>query len=794
MAALALSSQAAYAQEAQDDSAEQAAASILQPEIIVTARRKAEDIQKVPISVTALGSDQLRAAGITKVSEIAAVVPGLNLFFVGSETNAVYSIRAMSRGSLGFQQPAVTTYVNDVPTTIFGAALPTYDLGNLQVLKGPQGTLFGRNSEAGAILTNTRQPTYDYNGYADLQVGDYSWMKAEGALNIPVIEDKLAIRVAGVVNRRDGYQKNLSFPGRDFANLDSNAFRVSVLAEPFEGLKNVFVYENFSAATNGIAAQLLTYDPNSMGLPNNFAGTPFAFVIPLTQQAYEDQLANGPRTGTAPFPLSTRDKRETISNTTSLDIGSVTIKNIFGYQKNYVEAYVNQAGYAFPLIPGYRFVDYRQVTEELQLSGKAFNDALTYIVGGFYLDFRPSGTAYELVAPPGTYDFTVPSLASPGPPPVFAPLGSGNYYRDKSKSAYSQINLAFGAITPALEGLSIDAGLRYSKDDHSLCSIGGQLPQTAASEDTCLQDPARKASSSEDFWSYTLGVNYQVTPEILFYGVTRRGYRSGGLNAPILGGTLAAAGAQSFSPETVTDYEVGLKSRFALGTVPVTFNLALFQADYKDLQYAVNTNGINQVLAATGGVDGDFNPGNNPTALYFANVGDGRVKGLEAALSVRPVPSLQLSGGMSVLDFAVNKNTFVPPVNFPAFLTPGIKSFEATVFYGAPKFSYNASVAYTLPLPSEVGDVVMRAKVNGSGKINYDAITVPARAVLDLRLDWNSVLGSDVDLSAFVTNVTDKLYVAAPNLGSPGAFAFTSGTYNEPRIFGFEARWHFGPQ
>ena len=158
------------------------------------------------------------------------------------------------------------------------------------------------------------------------------------------------------------------------------------------------------------------------------------------------------------------------------------------------------------------------------------------------------------------------------------------------------------------------------------------------------------------------------------------------------------------------------------------------------------------------------------------------------------MPSLQLSGGISVLDNKVTSNTYNAPANWPAFLVPGISSFQATVFYGAPKVSYNGSLSYTLPLPSSAGEMIVRAKVNGSGQVRYDGITVPAKAVVDLRLDWNSVLGSSLDLSAFVTNVTDKLFVAAPNLGSPGAFAFQSGTYNEPRMFGVEARWHFGPQ
>lgn len=782
-------------------------------EILVTARRASENIQNVPVSIVALGSEQLRSAGITKVSEIASVVPGLNLFFNGSVSNSIFSIRGMSRGSLGFQQPAVTTYVNDVPTTVNGASPPTFDVVNIQVLKGPQGTLFGRNSEAGAILVNTREPSYDFSGYASMLVGSYSWIKAEAAVNFPIIADRLAVRVAGVVNERDGYTKNLSFAGQDFNDISNNSLRISVLAQPFDGVKNVFVYERLRSSTHGVTPVLLSYSSLASGLPNSFAAlppfigypagssgnlTPYNQIAALAAAAFTAQQANGARTATAPYLMPAVDRRDTFSNTTTIDLGGVTIKNVFGYSDAYVSAYVNQGGFNYPLIPGFRYINYAQLTNELQLSGKALNGALTYILGGFFLDYRPSGNSFVSVGTPGTLDFTKPQY-SPGPPPTFSPilspLGSSDYYHEQSKSVFGQVNLSLGKLTSALEGVSVDAGLRYSKDNHKLCSVLGQFPQSAASESSCLATPANNASSSEDSWSYTLGLNYQVSENVLLYGVTRKGYRAGGLNAPILGGTLKLF--QSFGPEKVTDFEIGLKSRFDVAGMPVTFNAALFQANYKNLQYAVNTNGINQILVSSGGVDGDFNSANNPNPLFYANVGDGRVKGLEASLSVRPVRSLQLSGGLSILDKQITKNTFAAPANFallPPGAAPGIASFTSTVFYGAPDLSYNGSIAYTLPIPSTVGEMVVRAKVTGSGTVKYDGIVVPPKAILDLRFEWNSVLGSDVDLAAFATNVTKKLYVAAPGLGTAGAFAFSSGIYNEPRIFGLEVRFHFGPQ
>ncbi len=253
-------------------------------------------------------------------------------------------------------------------------------------------------------------------------------------------------------------------------------------------------------------------------------------------------------------------------------------------------------------------------------------------------------------------------------------------------------------------------------------------------------------------------------------------------------------GLQSYRPETVNDIEVGFKSKWDLGGIPAYFNFALFRAKYKDFQYAINTGGIGQLLM--GGVDGDGDPSNNPTAIAYANVGDGAVRGVEASLSVRPTPQLRLNGSLSYLDKKITKGTFAAPTNWVAeapFAIPTTAAFANGVFNGAPDFSYNASASYTLPTPAEWGDLVAHANVSGSGTIKYELIEVRPQARLDLRLDWNSVMGSKIDLSAFVTNATNKLSIAGPGLGTP-AFAFTSVYYNEPRIFGAQLRVRFGSE
>ena len=628
-------------------------------DIVVTARRKAENIEKVPVSVTALGSDQLRSAGVSDLQDIASVVPGLNLFYVGNVHNPVYSIRGMSRGSLGFQQPAVTTYVNEVPTTLYDSALPTYDVSSIQVLKGPQGTLFGRNSEAGAMLVTTTQPTYDFNGYVDGTLGSYSWRKIDSAINIPLINDRLAVRIASEVNRRDGYTKNVSFPGHDFNNIHDDSVRASVLAEPVDGLKNVLVFEKTYSHANNVDPTLLTYDPNAQGLPNVVPG---AFGI---GDAYQRQVANGPRTALAPFLIPETFRGTTVTNTTTLDVGSATIKNIFGYRQTTVRNFINQSGYDFPLITGYTDARYKQTTDELQISGKTLDGNLNYIFGGFYLNYSPNGDNFIIVAPPGTGAGTGSSATL-----LNTPLGSDDYYQDISKSLYGQVNYSLSGISAALKGVSIDAGLRYSRDIHKLCAVSNTAAVDQLSEAECRTGPDNNSRVAQGQWSYTIGLNYQVNNDVMLYAVTRRGYRAGGLNSPTFGGTLAPF--QSYQPETVHDVELGLKSSLNINRVPVIFNVALFQGNYNNLQAAINTNGINAVLNAppfSGGVDDDGNDGNNPT-IFYANVGDGRVRGVEAALTVRPVSALQIGGSLSYLDKKLTTNTFQPPANWPSFLVP----------------------------------------------------------------------------------------------------------------------------
>ena len=172
--------------------AEQPQASPSQPvseDIVVTARRKAESIQSVPVAVQAFSSEILIKQNIHDTKDLQRLVPGVVFNGAGSDLNTTFTIRGQGRAVIGTISPSVQSYVNEVALPNWGAVIPTYDVANVQVLKGPQGTLFGRNTTGGAVLVYSQAPKHEFGGYASATLGDYSWHELEGAVNVPIVQD-----------------------------------------------------------------------------------------------------------------------------------------------------------------------------------------------------------------------------------------------------------------------------------------------------------------------------------------------------------------------------------------------------------------------------------------------------------------------------------------------------------------------------------------------------------------------------------------------------------------------------
>jgi len=622
-------------------------------EIVVTARRRQEDVSKVPISISAFSGATLDKKGVANVADLVKVTPGLNVSAGGSKTNPFITIRGMSRGVTGTIGPGVVTYVNEVPLSTLGTLIPTYDMDNIQVLKGPQGTLFGRNSVGGAVLTYTKTPTNNFGGYAKVDYASFNFRQFEGAINIPVWEDKLSVRLATQLADGGGYTKAVRLtpytvdpvtrlataghiiPGEhNYDDVEIKSYRASVRFEPVDWIKNVTVadYTKTRGSNNSLFDTFF---------PNGFGGAPPALYLRspaaiLTAATATFGATNGPlfarnliAVNQCGFPAPagqlcdwraaqavgqasdrvqyvTYDPRHPeaifkgISNTTTVNVGDKhTLKNIFGYRSLASYNKGDNEGSAIHVTDTSTQIALEAYTDELQASGSFFGDRLKYTVGGFYYKEQPNGLG-------GNQSLEVNIMAGLSHTQVVS------YYTNRSEALYGQLDYS---LDDFVKGLSVTAGLRKTWDSVEGC-VGNVTYSPFAqwlytdknlnwiSQDQCKAGGLTTASVTgstavstqilqrADFnkLTYSFGANWQITPDAMVYVAHRRGYRAGNFNAPLFDPYLAPV--QTFVPEVLTDWEIGGKTRWSAGDARGTFDFAAFQSKDKGNQIGISTSGL----------------------------------------------------------------------------------------------------------------------------------------------------------------------------------------------------------
>jgi iron complex outermembrane receptor protein len=742
-------------------------------EIVVTARRREETLQTVPVSVTAFSTQGLETRGITELRDLTVSTPGLIFTSSGSAQNTNITLRAQTKAVVGVGLPSVITYLNDVPLPSYGSSIPTFDLGSVQVLKGPQGTFFGRNTTGGAVLTYTVAPSYNFEGYVKGTYGSYNWAEIEGAVNVPIVQDRVAARLAVNQVTRDGYTKNLSRPGEDFDARDDWAIRASLLIEPFDGLKNTTVYDWMTSNTPGSGSTILSVYSNQGAARLVPALRPFfdcsaaAAAIPGicdpanptprndVDLAFERQQRVGVRAAFTDVPTDTNMTVQGLSNTTTLDVGSVSIKNIFGYRRTELSLNGNTDASDFPLINAFNRINDKQISDELQFSGTLFGDRVNWLIGGFYLEGTPGGISGL-------------ALSAFSPAPAANYTFNHSYYRDTSKAVFGQLNIKL------VEGLTLNGGYRRTWDQQSVCAIANPWGQPRISEDACQASAtAFKYTVKSNAPTWTVGLDWQASDDVFLYATSRQGYRGGGINTPYFGGNLVPY--QTFAPEKINDIEVGAKVDWNVGDVRGRFNIAGFRGIYQNIQRQLSTpTGIN--------FDGDGIDANDPPTV-IVNGGKARIQGIELAGVITPFQGLDIdfSGAWTDAKFT----SFAVPPLFNS-VNPGVtQAFTAT-----PKFSGGLGATYTHDLGAS-GKLAFHADYYHSASIYYASILQPAFDVVNARIDWRRVGGSNVDLGLFVRNLTDVEYVASGNLSSPGTTMLT-GSYNPPRMFGGQVKFSFG--
>lgn len=718
-------------------------------DVVVTARRREENLQDVPIAVTAFTPTALQEKGVTDRTSLADNTPSLFTINGGYPREfAFFALRG--QGPAFGSAPGVVNYFAEVPNTVnFDGRVGTYyDLANVQVLSGPQGTLFGKNATGGNILFEPAKPVNRVEGYIRGEYGNYNDRRIEGALNVPFVDDKVLFRVAGELGRRDGYTKDVgpNFRGKDYDNLSYESVRAALTLRPVDGVELYTVGRYYHSDNNGGGTVVGAINP-AAGFDGTALGLgfiPLTAIFPGAATAVAEQQARGPRRVSYDLDQRSRSEYWQIINHATVDLSDeLKLRNIISYSELQTKYGYDYDATPYPIggqlsrnIPTIAPTFF---TEELQLQGTAFDRSLTFSVGG-YLErdgYKEPAGIEEIV------NFPFGSLV-PSPSATLA-------QRAKSEAIFGQATLDLGKVSPSLTGLSLTGGLRYTWEEVSV-------------EQTIIAPPTISGTVNSKYLSYTATLDYDLSRGVHAYITARNAFKSGGVNGPVPVGSAF----RTFPPEGLEDIEVGLKSQFLVGGVEVRANLAAYRGIYSDIQRTT--------LEVIGGV-----PLN-----VTRSAAEGKIQGFEFNGAIVPVRGLTLNGSYSYIDAKYTKVTdasagaILAGAPFP--YTPEHKLSVGGTYQrqigDAGEFFINGNYSYQ--------SRVSTAQTNSSF-YNF----LPSYGLLNANIGLRDVAGRPLDISLFATNIT-KTAKPVGVLDQYYAAGFVGLTYNEPRMYGVRVGYRFG--
>jgi iron complex outermembrane receptor protein len=580
-------------------------------EIIVTATKRAESIQDVPISISAYTGDFLENSDIRTLQDLSLYAPNFTMAYSSQATNARIFIRGIgSVGNSGIET-SVGVFVDGVyyprPGSVIGNLL---DIEAAEVLRGPQGTLFGRNTAAGALSLRTRDPSDEFEGYVQAGFGDYGAYGLEGVVNTP-LSDTVALRLAGKYAERDGYGRN-TMTDEDIGERDDLTLRAKLGIDFTPEVYGTLTLDFNEVNSGGQVVELLpdTASPFFDGTLNALFGS-----VVTTEDGY-DQVINQDHQD------SLADEQWGIAFDLEFPAGTHTIRSITAYrdwEATNRESALRMTG---DVLPRDHMYTTETISQEFQLLSPT-DQPLTYVVGLFY---------YE-------EDFDIDEDFDAGVdaciPVVFALAGAG---AAGLCNTMSQSPATDSDYTQSLTSSAVFAQATYAFSDQFSMTFGGRF--TSDSKDAAFVQTTPNAvigglfrgaedvpdlSSDDDAGTWLINATYHSTDDVMLFASASTGFKGGGFNS---GGALPALGreARIFSEETSTNYEFGVKSRFADGKA--TANVTVYHTELDDFQ------------------DRSF----DGLSFLTRNAGKRTQQGFEADFTLNPVDSLTIFGGVSYLD------------------------------------------------------------------------------------------------------------------------------------------------
>ncbi len=750
----------------QDNGARESAGGI--EEIVVMARRRAESLQETPLSVTAISSEGLEARGIEKVSQVTEVAP--NVVFeptaplTGSSNNGSIFIRGIgtTEFSLG-TDPGVGLYVDDVYLArTSGNVMDIVDVEAIEVLRGPQGTLFGRNSVGGAVIIRSKRPDEEYAGRLKAQYGTDSLWSVGGMLNLPVT-DTVRARVSALRKSQDGYVDDVANI-EDFGSKKSSAARAIIEWTPTDNfvVTTGFDYtrENNSAAPY-VLIDLFDENPLVPGAPTFVALANLGLGCGTSQgntggSCVDQYYIRGPHETVHGYstddrflndfnkePFQSKDFTEVFgtSITLELDLDAVTMKSVTAYREVESRNPRNPDHTPFNVLEANSDLEQDQISTEFQLSGLAVNERLEWVSGFFYM--KEEGYQLDSVAlwPLTLFsggDFTNENWAVFGQgtfdltDDLELTLGARHTNEDKTFRAVSD-NFLFGRTQVLLSFRPLALGIPGATPADDKIEIP---PITIFDDPTPL---------SFEETTYHANLAWHVSDTLMAYTSLSRGYKAGGFEQRLASPVPAAL---TFDPEFADAYEVGFKS--TLFDRKLRLNGSLFYTDYQDIQCAV-------VIGIA------------PTTI---NCGDGEITGIELEANWVPDANWLIDFSFGYLDAQWAKGTLTP-------LAATVGILEDNDLGMIPEFTMAAGVSYDIALGAN-GTLTPRVDWSYRGDVYKDASNTPslrqdAYHLVNVGLFWNSP-NERVRMSLQGRNVTDEIYIMT-GVSQPDG-GFTEAVYS----------------
>jgi len=700
-------------------------------DIIVTAQKRAQNLQDVPISITAFDETAIREAGFTNSLSIGDQVPNLEIKTFGGVPNIF--IRGVGNNDFNSSSIGpISIYRDDVVVASTGSQIfSLFDLERIEVVRGPQGTLFGKNTTGGAIQFFSRLPSDDFEGNARIGYGRFNLFEGEAGASLP-LGDTLSMRISGLVRRRDGEKFN-RFTGDDAIDVDEAAARAILRWRP-DGDTDIRL-------TVGGGRDRSDY------LENKPVGT----INGADLAGYSDPFPDNPRLLNFNGPSRNHSNDIFVNFLASHKFGDFSVKWITGYDDSDVDNRVDVDGGPFRIDEITFLTAAKQFTQEVQL---AYDHGPIHAIGGLYYfqeNFRARSDADLL----GFLTFAQGGL----------PLITQARRRNRAYAAFGQMTWL---VTDALR---VTAGGRYTIDKvratHRADLVPGFFDRDIPDGAPIPLVPFARLGDTFNSFSWRLAADFDVTDDILAYASIDRGFKAGGFNIGII---TSVAERTEVDPEYLTSYEIGLKT--TLFDRRLRLNLAAFYYDYTDLQ----------VLSV------NKQAGSAVPTLGLDNAADATIKGIEFEATAKPTDWLDAGLNFGILD-AKFKNYLSAAID-PVSGLP--RDFSGNRLPGAPKFTLSTYVQVTIPAGSF--ETRWRAEYNYTGKKFYnnaqsDLISsgegyglLNLRATLaDPEKGW--------ELAGWAKNVTGKAYIV--DATDTSGFGFVPRYYGERSTYGVELSLKF---